>query len=251
MLTLFYSRGRGHELANTLEWVLGVLEHRAYLDGTRYYETAECFLFFATRLLHKLRDEALHARLTRLLRERVLERAGCSGDALALAMRVLVGAAVGLRMERDLAAMLPLQCEDGGWGPGWIYKYGSSDIKIGNRGLTTALALNAIAALDAPQSQQALVQEQELTLEREKAPLKREGGCTVEIVPALHPRLLVASAQHDSSETIVTSSSSSSSSSSSPPPSLPLLPVPKQSRLGIISVRAFARSIFAFLYPRN
>jgi hypothetical protein len=62
-------------------------------------------------------------------------------------MRVLAGAIVGVRMERDLATLLPLQCEDGGWGPSWIYKYGSSDIKIGNRGLTTVLALNAIAAL--------------------------------------------------------------------------------------------------------
>jgi hypothetical protein len=62
-------------------------------------------------------------------------------------MRVLAGAAVGLRMERDLAALLPLQCEDGGWEPSWVYKYGTSGIKIGNRGLTTALALNAITAL--------------------------------------------------------------------------------------------------------
>jgi hypothetical protein len=141
----------------TLDWVLGVLEHRAYLDGTRYYETAECFLFFAARLLRSAGDDAtLYAHLAPLLRERVLERAGCPGDALALAMRVLAGAAVGLRMERDLAALLPLQCEDGGWGPGWVYKYGSSGLKIGNRGLTTALALNAIAALypRLPQPQQ-------------------------------------------------------------------------------------------------
>jgi hypothetical protein len=128
--------------------VLGVLAYRAYLDGTRYYETAECFLFFSARLLRCARGDAtLHARLAPLLRERILERAGCPGDALALAMRVLSGATVGLCMERDLAALLPLQWEDGGWEPGWIYKYGSSGLKIGNRGLTTALALNAIAAL--------------------------------------------------------------------------------------------------------
>jgi len=48
--------------------------------------------------------------------ERVLERAGCPGDAIALAMRVLAGVAVGLRMERDLAALLPLQLNDGEWG---------------------------------------------------------------------------------------------------------------------------------------
>ena len=127
-----------------------MLAHRAYLNGTRYYETAESFLFFAARLLRTARDDAaLQTRLAPLLRERVLERAGYPGDALALAMRVLAGAAVGLRMERDLAALLPLQCEDGGWEPSLVYRYGSSDadVKLGNRGLTTALALNAIAAL--------------------------------------------------------------------------------------------------------
>jgi hypothetical protein len=128
--------------------VLGVLEHRAYLKGTRYYETAECFLFFASRLLRTAADASLHARLAPLLRERIVERAGAPGDALALSMRVLAGAVVGVRMERDLAALLPMQCEDGGWDLSWVYKQGSSDIKIGNRGLTTVLALNAIAALE-------------------------------------------------------------------------------------------------------
>ena len=124
-----------------------MLEHRAYLDGTRYYETAECFLFFASKLLLSTSDTTLHARLVPLLRTRILERTGASGDALSLAMRVLAGTVVGLRLEQDLTQLLPLQCEDGGWGPGWMYKYGSADIKIGNRGLTTALALDAISAL--------------------------------------------------------------------------------------------------------
>ena len=44
----FYSCGHGHKLASTLRWVLGVLAHHAYLDGTRYYETAKCFLSFAS-----------------------------------------------------------------------------------------------------------------------------------------------------------------------------------------------------------
>ena len=150
VLRLFYSRGRGDEISPTLNWVLSVLEHRAYLEGTRYYETAECFLFFAAQLLCATSDSTLHARLAPLLRTRILERTGATGDALALAMRVLAGNVVGLRLEHDLAQLLPLQHEDGGWGPGWMYKYGSADIKIGNRGLTTALALNAISALQSP-----------------------------------------------------------------------------------------------------
>jgi hypothetical protein len=223
--------------------VLGVLEHRAYLDGTRYYETAECFLFFSARLLHKVRDETLHARLTQLLRERVLERTGCTGDALALAMRVIVGAAVGLRMERDLAALLPLQCEDGGWEPGWIYKYGSSGIKIGNRGLTTALALNAIAALYPPQAQsqqekRELGLEKEMEMEKNKL-LKGQSFCTVEISPLLPPQLPATSVIHGSTTTGLSSS-----------PSLPL-PQIRRTRKVTLSITAFAKGVFTFLFSRR
>jgi len=80
--------------------------------------------------------------------ERVLERAGCPGDAIALAMRVLAGVAVGLRMERDLAALLPLQLNDGEWGNRMCVQVRLAwGLKIGKRGVTTALALNAIVTL--------------------------------------------------------------------------------------------------------
>ncbi|KAH9007989.1 hypothetical protein EDB83DRAFT_2323490 [Lactarius deliciosus] len=144
VLRLFYSRGHGHELSATLDWVVGVLEHRAYLNGTRYYETAECFLFFAAQLLRATPGVNLHARIAPLLRARIEERTGAASD------DALAGCVVGLRLVHDLVLLLPLQCEDGGWGPSWIYKYGSSGVKIGNRGLTTALALNAIADLQSP-----------------------------------------------------------------------------------------------------
>ncbi|TFY83564.1 hypothetical protein EWM64_g453 [Hericium alpestre] len=148
VLTLFYSRGRGSELPQTLDWVQHVLENRAYVEGTRYYETAECFLYFLSRLLETAKDAKLNALLKPLLKERLQERIGASGDALALAMRVLACATVGVPDEMDMRQLLPLQCEDGGWPAGWVYKYGSSGVKIGNRGLTTALALKAIKSLE-------------------------------------------------------------------------------------------------------
>ncbi|KAH9021543.1 hypothetical protein EDB84DRAFT_1565257 [Lactarius hengduanensis] len=115
LLRLFYSRGCGHELSHTLDWLL-------------------CATL----------DPNLHARLARLLRARIEERTdAASGDALA-------GSVVGLRLAHGLALLLPPQCEDGVWGASWMYKYGSSGVKIGNRGLTTALALNAISALQSP-----------------------------------------------------------------------------------------------------
>jgi hypothetical protein len=144
VLTLFYSYGRGHQLDRTLHWVREVLLHRAYLDGTRYYATPECFLYFLGRLLEISNDAYLALYIKPLLIERIQERIGADGDALALSMRLRLCAYLGLRNDVDLRTLLPLQCEDGGWEIGWIYKYGSSGIRIGNRGLTTSLAMKAI-----------------------------------------------------------------------------------------------------------
>jgi hypothetical protein len=225
VLTLFYSRGRGEELAQTLEWVLGILEYRAYLEGTRYYETAECFLFFASRLLRSTEDAFLHSRLAPLLRERLLERAGVPGDALALSMRVLAGAVVGLRMERDLGALLPLQCEDGGWEPSWIYKYGSSGVKIGNRGLTTALALKAIAVLDQSQISSDFP------------------------TPQSHAQSWPRPRTRKVTRSLRVSRGISSMPLPPPPPS-PTLPSPKRVRTErYFSASAIAKGVYAYLFP--
>ncbi|KAG2138330.1 Haloacid dehalogenase-like hydrolase-domain-containing protein [Suillus clintonianus] len=144
VLTLFYSYGRGHQLDRTLQWIREVLLHRAYLDGTRYYVTPECFLYFVGRLLEISNDGYLAIHIKPLLIERVQERIGAEGDAMALSMRLCLCAYLGLRNNVDLRTLLPLQCEDGGWEIGWVYQYPSSGVKIGNRGLTTSLAVKAI-----------------------------------------------------------------------------------------------------------
>ena len=92
----------------------------------------------------------LHAKLGPLLKDRVQELIGDPGDALALAMRILVCDFVGIKNEVDLGALLALQSEDGSWGVGWIYRLPSVGIQMGNRGLTTALAIKAIAVVGVP-----------------------------------------------------------------------------------------------------
>lgn len=89
-------------------------------------------------------DAELHSLLRPLLKERIQERIGSDGDALALSMRIIVCDFVGIRNEVDFARLLPLQCEDGGWELSWMYRYPSNGTKIGNRGFTTALALTAV-----------------------------------------------------------------------------------------------------------
>ena len=146
VLALFHTHGRGDELAETFNWVYTVLNHRAYVNGTLYYHGADPFLYFASRLAAI--SPVVHARLYPLLRNRIAERFGADGDALALAMRVVAAAHSGLCDLVDHRRLLALQEEDGSWPVGWIYKYGSSGVLIGNKRLTTAIAVQALGAMN-------------------------------------------------------------------------------------------------------
>lgn len=76
MLACFYSFGRGHQLGHTLQLVQSVLLHRTYIQGTRYYPSPDCCLFFFGRLLQSSQDVHLKATLGSLLKERMQERVG-------------------------------------------------------------------------------------------------------------------------------------------------------------------------------
>lgn len=73
-----------------------------------------------------------------------------------LAMRVISAAVVGVIARYDLDRLLEMQEEDGSWKNGWFYKYGSTGLLIGNDGVTTALAVEAINAVKALQEGQPL-----------------------------------------------------------------------------------------------
>lgn len=83
-----------------------------------------------------------------MLRQRIEERIEAPADAIALSQRILAGLGAGLRPELfdgDIETLKGYQCEDGGWEAGKLFRYGGSDLELGNRGVTTALAIKAIA----------------------------------------------------------------------------------------------------------
>jgi len=141
VLTLFYQNNRGHELDTVLDWVYACLQYRAYLDGTYFY-TTEAFLYFLSRLIS--RSDEVRERFKPLFRERISERFTLGGDSLALAMRILAGATVGLISVVDYEKLLSMQEEDGSWANTWYYKFPRTSMLIGNDGLATALAVKAI-----------------------------------------------------------------------------------------------------------
>ena len=142
VLTFFYSNGRGHELADTLDWVFDVLNHRAYESGTLYYHSGDAFLYFLSRLLRT--SSEVRQRFKTLFTDRMRERLGLPGDALAFAMRVMAATSVGIQDVQDYEHLLRLQERDGSWPLGWFYRNGSSGILTGNQGLTTAMAVAAL-----------------------------------------------------------------------------------------------------------
>ncbi|GIJ99682.1 hypothetical protein Aspvir_003683 [Aspergillus viridinutans] len=124
--------------------LIQVLLHRAYVDGTYYYQTAEWFLFYVCRLLKRTCDPDLEERFSSLLKERIQERIGLPGDSLVLGMRLSVCYAMGVDNYQDMERLTGMQCEDGGWEPGYLYSVPIVGKKIFDRGFTTALAIQVI-----------------------------------------------------------------------------------------------------------
>lgn len=148
VVRLFFTYGRGGDpaLQPTWQWIKNVLFHRAYMSGTRYYHTPEAFLYFFARLLHENRGSRQVQEMAPLLRERIREsmNSDTGGDAMTLAMRLLAGYYCGLSNRTDMSRLLALQREDGSFGQGWLCRYGKSQVLLGSRFLTVALAVRAI-----------------------------------------------------------------------------------------------------------
>lgn len=80
-----------------------------------------------------------------LLIARIKERTGLDEtDILACALRLLASQALGIQNSRDLEAVTKAQQDDGGWERVWLWRYGKEKIKLGSRGVITAMAVRAI-----------------------------------------------------------------------------------------------------------
>ncbi|KAJ7190999.1 hypothetical protein GGX14DRAFT_482099, partial [Mycena pura] len=167
VLRCFYAHARGADpaLAPTKALVLATLRDGAYARGTRYYPSPDAFLYFLARLVaeHPASDLAGDAR--ELLHARLAERTDADGDALELAMRLVALRLLGAGVVYDggdgdgdgdgasrapVRRLLGMQEDDGGWQTGWLCRYGHTGMRLGNRYLTSALAIEALGALALP-----------------------------------------------------------------------------------------------------
>jgi hypothetical protein len=114
------------------------------MDGTYYYPSPDVFLYLFSRLLEANPDSDIYRTSSSLLRERLQERIGAAGDNLELAIRVIACHDMGLQDEVDLKILESRQQLDGSWEVGWLCQTGKTMLKIGSKGLTTAMAVKAM-----------------------------------------------------------------------------------------------------------
>jgi hypothetical protein len=97
------------------------------------------------RFIYKV--PAIREPLVPLFKARVSERFGTDGDGLALAMRLIAACVVSLDSPLDYDKLLWLQQQDGSW-TGQYYYFPRTRLMVGNDGLATALAVNAIEGIN-------------------------------------------------------------------------------------------------------
>jgi hypothetical protein len=93
--------------------------------------------------LEKCRPE-LHSEMRELIVERLEKRIGVQVDAANLAMRLIACQQFGVCDVQGLRELNSMQEPDGGWDMGTLYQYSNKKLCLGNRGTSTALAVEAI-----------------------------------------------------------------------------------------------------------
>ena len=141
-LSMLRFGGRLEDVRPTLRFVRGVLEHRIYAKGTRYYLSPDAFLYFVARALSMV--PALKDELGSLLHDRLLERIGVNDNPLDLAMRVIAARLLGIDNDDEAAKLSAQQTQMGCWPRVGLIRCGRADVALGAESLTTAFALRAL-----------------------------------------------------------------------------------------------------------
>ncbi|KAL2674193.1 hypothetical protein Neosp_012643 [[Neocosmospora] mangrovei] len=136
--------GQIDKLPNVYQYLCRLLKTEAYLLGTRYYENPDWFLFLLSDVCGKRPDDEALNEMRRLVSSQIQDRLGCDRNIFGAALRSLAAQALGIVNKKDIKTLLETQLLDGGWEKQWLWKYGKEAVKLGSRGVVTAMAVRAI-----------------------------------------------------------------------------------------------------------
>ena len=142
VLRLAHALNRWHEASSTWAHVCRVLTQRSFINGTRYYNSPDTFLFLLTRLLGELphgTDLPWHE-----MRGILAERIGQTMHPLDLAQRLLTARWLGMENSADALALQAQLAPDGSAASDGLFCYGRSRVFFGSPALTAAFALASV-----------------------------------------------------------------------------------------------------------
>jgi len=133
--------GMHNEASETLDWILGILRRKDYMNGSRYYESPDAFLYFLSRLLKFPKCKDL---FEEHLRREIECRDGVTTFPIDVAMRVTTSKKLGVLNKSDQGVLISTQQEDGGWPSDSIYHWGRSLGYFGSRTISTGFSIEAL-----------------------------------------------------------------------------------------------------------
>ncbi|KAF4969144.1 hypothetical protein FSARC_3581 [Fusarium sarcochroum] len=140
----FYINEWDAQLPGVYNHLCCLLKTKAYLHGSRYYARPDWFLYILSDLCARRSSDPKLEGMRDLLVKSVRDRVRLCRDIFSAVLRVLSAQSLGLQNKRDLETVLEGQQLDGGWELAWLWGYGSKPLKVGSRGVVTAMATNAI-----------------------------------------------------------------------------------------------------------
>ncbi|PNP43798.1 hypothetical protein TGAMA5MH_04080 [Trichoderma gamsii] len=141
----FALEGKGSLLAHTYLFLCRLLRTKTYELGSRYYENVDYMPYILSNLCSRRPTDPSLVEMRELLKNEIRDRSGCDSDVLGAALRILSAQAMRIPYaKRDVRVLLESQQLDGGWARVWLFKYGKEDIKVGSRGVITAMAVKAL-----------------------------------------------------------------------------------------------------------
>lgn len=133
--------GRLDEAEPTLAFVHRMLQSGRWLTGSRYYASADTFLFFLARVAAVHRDA--FAPMIDLTRRALASRDGATDRPIERAQRVLAGRALGVPMPFDRATLQ--ETATLAQPPNAFFRYGRSGRLFGSAALTSAFVSAVVA----------------------------------------------------------------------------------------------------------
>lgn len=135
--------GRGDEVRETLAHIERVLIEESYLEGSRYYHSADTFLYFLGRVVRHFPET--RERLLEPLQDAVRKRLGVPSEhTIDVAQRALLCAWLEIDDEGTLENLVDMREGDGCWPNDALFRYGRKKVYFGSRIVATAFAVRAI-----------------------------------------------------------------------------------------------------------